>query len=182
MKAFDYSEAESFFNIQVPLVVKTVIAMKRSPISLFLYFFLLASAGWVSAQNLRLFPEGTQLSNGMVTPIYIETLDPAGDASLTKIVLKDATGYRLTLYAERTVRFDNDGEAIKTLRLFLHQSPLKDGSVAIEEKSSEEKTLINAFAVGLENYAPGWTNNWSIEGHRELKDLVQDLRNRQRAQ
>lgn len=128
-----------------------------------------------AAPILRAAPEGTRLANDMVTPIYVESLDPAGDGTVMRVRLKDSTGYRVDLYAERTVEFSLEGEAQNVLKVYLHQPPRKQGALPLEIETEEGKAYLRALASGLENYAPGWTNNWSIEGHRELKELVSDL-------
>jgi hypothetical protein len=146
-----------------------------------LLLFLALAVGLVAAPSLRTLPEGTRLANGMVTPIYVERLVPAGEGTVLRLRLKDATGYRLDLFARRAVAFDFDGEGEQALALFLHQPPGQQGSTPVEVRSAEERTLLRALEVGLEHYSPGWTQNWSMEGHRELRTLILDLEARQRA-
>lgn len=134
-----------------------------------------------AAPPLREVPDGTRLGNDMVTPIHIDHLEPSGGEDLMHIRLRDAEGYRVNLYIERGIEYDDDGEGRDILRLHLRQRPGAQGSEAIEPQSPQERQYLVALRSALEHFVPGWTDSWSMEGHRELQQLVHDLGSRQQA-
>ena len=141
----------------------------------------LICASSLVAQNLRTVPEGTRLKNDLITPIYIEVVDPPGKGTITRIRLKDASGYRVDVFAERTKIVNIDRQVVRTVQLYLFHAPGKEGSVPIEVNSDKEESYLTALSAGLEHYAPGWTQNWSEEGHEALRALIRDISNRRNA-
>ena len=126
-------------------------------------------------------PDGTRLENNLVTPIFVELVDPPGDGNVMRVRLKDASGYRVDLFAERTRTVNIDRQTVRTLSLFLFQGPGKTGSVPLEVNSEEEATYLAALSLGLDHYTPGWTQNWSEAGHKALFELVRDVTARRNA-
>lgn len=135
--------------------------------------------------SLRVAPAGTTLENGLVTPIYLDLYrapeeETRGDPrdlgkSQAYLRLKDAQGVRVELYVKRGTAVDLDGTKTPTLQLFLNRPDGATGSREIEAQSTEERAYLKTLRVAEENYTPGWTQNWSIEHHREVQKLIADL-------
>lgn len=129
-------------------------------------------------------PDGSRLGNDMITPIHVVTLKLPGEGAEDAIMhlrLRDADGYQVGLFVERGLETDENGETSERLRLHLYQPPGKIGSRLIEAQSAEEKHYLAALDNALEHYVPGWTQDWSVEGHRQLRKLVDDLQARQQS-
>jgi hypothetical protein len=151
----------------------------------YLILFSLLATLSMAQSSLRLVPEGTRLSNGLVTPIYLDYLrlpaedDPGNplddEDDQMHLRLKDGASHRVNLYVERGKHIDLDGTVTPTLKLYLNRPGGTTGAREIVAASKEEKAYLLSLRVAEEHYTPGWTKNWSIENHHALKKLIADL-------
>jgi|TARA_B110000495_G_C22706811_1_gene415810 hypothetical protein len=139
----------------------------------------------IGQQILRVVPDGTKLANGLVAPIHLveytapQIEDPGNPRDAGKgqahLRLKDANGTSLSLYVKRDPDTDLDGTKTPMIQLFLSRPGGATGASEVEEKSKAERTYLLTLRSADENYAPGWTQNWSIQNHKALKQIIADL-------